>query len=185
VKLFQRGWHQNARVIASPNYNQRPPGINVDAVVIHNISLPPGVFGGSDIEALFTNTLEYDAHPAYHQLRNLKVSAHFLIRRNGELIQFVATHLRAWHAGVSDYKGRQNWNDFSIGIELEGTDTLPYTASQYSSLARLIVDLQAIYPAIISDNIAGHQDIAPTRKTDPGSAFDWKRLRLTMEALDR
>lgn len=143
-------------------------------IVVHGISLPPGQFGGNAIAQLFTNRLDGGAHPYYASIAGLKVSAHFLIRRDGELVQFVGCNDRAWHAGESEWKGRGQCNDFSIGIELEGTDDVPYAAAQYTMLARLARALRRAYP--IAD-IAGHSDIAPMRKTDPGPAFEWARLR--------
>lgn len=152
-------------------------GTAISLVVIHGISLPPGQFGGDDVERLFTNTLDAAAHPAYASIAGLKVSAHFLIRRDGELVQFVSCHDRAWHAGVSSWQGRERCNEFSIGIELEGTDTVAYTPAQYRQLAALLPALRARYPLVAA---VGHSDIAPGRKTDPGRAFDWARLaRLT------
>jgi AmpD protein len=163
-----------ARYLASPNCDERPPGEAVTLLVIHNISLPPGEFGGDGIERLFTNALDYGAHHYYGTLTGLRVSAHFLIRRSGELLQFVPCAKRAWHAGTSAWCGRSRCNDFSIGIELEGVDDLPYTEPQYRVLAELTRALQSAYP--IAD-IAGHSDIAPERKTDPGPSFDWPRFR--------
>ena len=163
-----------ARFVASPNCDDRPPGTEITLLVVHNISLPPGAFGGDDVIRLFTNTLDCAAHPYYNSLAGVRVSAHFLIRRTGEIIQFVPCDRRAWHAGVSSWRGRERCNDFSIGVELEGTDTKPYTARQYRRLARLAIALQRRYP--IRETV-GHSDIAPGRKTDPGPAFDWSRLR--------
>jgi len=142
--------------------------------VIHNISLPPGEFGGNAVEELFTNRLDWDAHPYYQGIRGLEVSAHFFIRRDGELIQFVPCSMRAWHAGASSWCGRERCNDFSIGIELEGSDELPFTEAQYASLAELTRTLKETYPVT---GIVGHADIAPGRKTDPGPHFDWARCR--------
>ncbi|MAL95983.1 MAG: 1,6-anhydro-N-acetylmuramyl-L-alanine amidase AmpD [Haliea sp.] len=170
------GWVSTARHVPSPNCEPRPPGVAPELVVIHNISLPPGEFGGPGIEQLFTNTLDWDAHPYYQSIRGLRVSAHFLLRRDGELLQFVSTEERAWHAGVSCWQGRDNCNDFSIGIELEGTDTQAYTEAQYAGLKRLIGLLRKHYPGIGPGDLAGHADVAPGRKTDPGPAFDWSRL---------
>lgn len=160
------------RRIYSPNCDARPSATVIDLLVIHNISLPPGEFGGDAVIALFGNALDIDAHPYYAQLRDLRVSAHFFIRRHGEIIQFVPCGKRAWHAGVSQWRGRERCNDFSIGIELEGADTEQYTAAQYASLVRLTRRLRRAYP--IRD-IVGHSDIAPGRKTDPGPHFDWSR----------
>jgi AmpD protein len=158
-----------AQFIASPNYNQRPDNIIIDMIVIHNISLPPGKFGGEDVIKLFTNQLDY--------MKDLKVSAHLWIRRGGEIIQFVPFHLRAWHAGVSSFRGQENCNNFSIGIELEGTDTLPYTDVQYAKLRDIIAVLKKGYSAIVDERIVGHSDIAPGRKTDPGQFFRWDFIK--------
>jgi len=163
-----------ARQIPSPNHDARPAGTNITLVVVHAISLPPGEFGGDGIERLFTNRLDPGAHPYFATVATLKVSSHFLIRRDGTLVQFVSCADRAWHAGVSAWNGRQRCNDFSIGVELEGTDENPYTAAQYAVLARLAKALRRRYP--IAD-VVGHSDIAPGRKTDPGPAFDWVRFR--------
>lgn len=151
--------------------------MSVELLVIHNISLPPGCFGGDHIEALFTNCLDPSADPYFETIHQLEVSAHFLIRRTGELVQFVSTDERAWHAGVSAWCGRGNCNDFSIGIELEGADDAAYATAQYQALAQLIAVLRQTYPRIASDAIVGHSDIAPGRKTDPGPAFNWRHLR--------
>jgi len=163
-----------ARQIPSPNHDARPAGTNITLVVVHAISLPPGEFGGDGIERLFTNRLDPGAHPYFATVATLKVSSHFLIRRDGTLVQFVSCADRAWHAGVSAWNGRQRCNDFSIGVELEGTDENPYTAAQYAVLARLAKALRRRYP--IAD-IVGHSEVAPGRKTDPGPAFDWARFR--------
>ncbi|MBS1156525.1 MAG: 1,6-anhydro-N-acetylmuramyl-L-alanine amidase AmpD [Proteobacteria bacterium] len=167
------GWLSAARRVPSPNFDARADGMAVDMVVLHNISLPPGEFGGEDIERLFTNTLDCDAHPFYAGLRDLRVSAHFLLRRDGELVQFVSCHDRAWHAGVTRWQGRERCNDFSIGIELEGSDYTPFTEVQYKRLTALLDALQCCYPI---RNLVGHNDIAPQRKTDPGPFFDWQRI---------
>ncbi|MBK6744024.1 MAG: 1,6-anhydro-N-acetylmuramyl-L-alanine amidase AmpD [Hydrogenophilales bacterium] len=167
------GWLEGARRIVSPNCDARPGGEAISLVVIHNISLPPGQFGGDGIADLFTNRLDPAAHPYYSGIAHLRVSAHFLIRRRGELIQFVPCGARAWHAGVSNWQGRERCNDFSIGIELEGSDDRPFTQAQYRRLGALIGKLRRAYP--ITD-IAGHADIAPGRKTDPGPCFDWSRV---------
>lgn len=172
---MHEGWLDAAERRPSPNYNARPLCCSVDLLVIHNISLPPGQFGGSAIEEFFQNRLDWSLHPYYETIRGLEVSAHFLLRRDGRIIQFVSCDERAWHAGRSNFAGRENCNDFSIGIELEGTDTIPFTDEQYQSLARLTDVLMAHYPGIRSDRIVGHADIAPGRKTDPGPAFDWAR----------
>jgi AmpD protein len=160
--------------VPSPNADARPAGTEITLLVVHNISLPPGVFGGDDVLRLFTNTLDCASHPAYEPLRALRVSAHCLVRRTGEVAQLVPCARRAWHAGESQWCGRPRCNDFSIGVELEGTDTLPYADVQYRRLARLANALRRRYP--IADMV-GHSDIAPARKTDPGPAFDWPRLR--------
>ena len=149
----------------------------VALLVIHNISLPPGCFGGEHIEALFTNCLDPSADPYFETIHQLEVSAHFLIRRGGELVQFVSTDERAWHAGISQWCGRANCNDFSIGIELEGADDAAYESAQYVMLSQLIIALRRAYPRITGDAIVGHSDIAPGRKTDPGPGFDWTRVR--------
>lgn len=163
--------------IPSPNYNERPHDYEIDLLVVHGISLPPSQFGGDEVVALFTNTLNYEAHPYFKAIKDLKVSAHLFIRRDGSLIQFVPFHLRAWHAGASHFQGRENCNDFSIGVELEGADDIPYAAAQYQQLAEVIPVLQNAYPKITAQRIVGHSDIAPGRKTDPGPAFDWQLLR--------
>lgn len=168
------GWIARARRVVSPNAGERPAGVPVTLVVIHNISLPPGRFGGDAIERLFTNRLDASAHPYFTGIAGLRVSAHFLVRRDGQLVQFVDCDRRAWHAGVSRWRGRDGCNDFSIGIELEGTDTRPYTARQYARLGTLVRTLRLRYPIV---DVAGHCDVAPGRKTDPGSAFDWTRFR--------
>lgn len=162
--------------VVSPNANERPQGCQPSVIVLHNISLPPGEFGGPGIEQLFTNRLNPDAHPDYASIAKHRVSAHVLVRRDGSIVQFVPFHRRAWHAGVSSYDGRENCNDFSIGIELEGTDTLPYESAQYQVLATLIDALRIAYPSLSKQRIVGHSEIAPERKTDPGHAFDWNRL---------
>lgn len=172
-----KGLLDAARFVSSPNVDPRPPGTAVDVLVIHNISLPPGEFSGDAIERLFCNTLDFNAHPYYRTIDGLKVSAHLLIRRSGEVIQFVPFHERAWHAGVSCCDGRERVNDFSIGIELEGTDEMPFEDIQYQVLARVTRALMQAYPGITRDHIVGHADIAPGRKTDPGPFFDWPRYR--------
>jgi AmpD protein len=162
-----------ARQVRSPNSDARPAGDAVTLIVVHGISLPPGVFGGDAIERLFTNRLDPAAHPYFASIAALRVSAHFLIRRDGRLVQFVPCVERAWHAGESAWKGRVRCNDFSVGVELEGTDDIPYAPAQYAMLARLVRALRRRYP---SADVARHSDIAPGRKTDPGPAFDWARL---------
>jgi AmpD protein len=172
-----RGLLEGARHVVSPNYDARPPDMTIDVLVIHNISLPPGEFGGPDVERLFSNTLDFSAHPFYRGIDGLKVSAHLFIRRDGEVVQFVPFHARAWHAGVSRWDGRERVNDFSIGIELEGSDHVPFEAAQYRILARVTRALMQAYPGITRERIVGHADIAPGRKTDPGPHFDWPRYR--------
>ena len=162
-----------ARQVPSPNWNERPTGTVISLIVVHGISLPPGQFGGDDVSRLFTNTLDPEADPYYPGIAHLRVSSHFFIRRDAELVQFVPCRLRAWHAGVSSWRGRTSCNDFSVGIELEGTDDLAYTTPQYAMLARVARALRGRYP--IRDMV-GHCDVAPGRKTDPGAAFDWPRL---------
>ncbi|HEX7636663.1 MAG TPA: 1,6-anhydro-N-acetylmuramyl-L-alanine amidase AmpD [Noviherbaspirillum sp.] len=171
------GWSSGVERMPSPNFDARAACIAVDLLVIHNISLPPGQFGGPYIADLFGNRLDCDAHPYFHQLRTLKVSAHFLIRRDGRVTQFVSANDRAWHAGVSSFRGRERCNDFSIGIELEGTDFEPFEAAQYEVLAALTQALRARYPLA---DVAGHEHIAPGRKTDPGSFFDWALYRKSL-----
>jgi AmpD protein len=174
-----------ARQAPSPNADDRPPGTAIDLVVVHGISLPPGEFGGPWIDALFTNTLDATAHPYFAAVAGLRVSAHLLVRRDGELVQYVPFHRRAWHAGASCFQDRECCNDFSIGIELEGTDTVPYSADQYRRLAAVLAAVMRAYPAVTPARIAGHCDVAPGRKTDPGPAFDWARLRALLGAYDR
>ena len=161
----------------SPNFDSRPSGVRPEALIIHSISLPPGQYGGSEIEELFCNKLDCSAHTYFHALKNLKVSAHLLIRRNGEVIQFVSLNERAWHAGESFCLGRENVNDFSIGIELEGCDEDAFEEDQYAALDELIALLIAEYPQIYRSRIFGHSEIAPKRKTDPGPNFEWSRVR--------
>jgi AmpD protein len=167
----------NIAFVPSPNFDERPAGCAISLLVIHNISLPPDEFGGNGVIELFTNGLDPEAHPYYRDIHGLKVSTHFFIRRGGETIQFVPCEKRAWHAGESYWKGKSCCNDFSIGIELEGSDTAPFTDIQYTALVALTRTLQNAYP--ITD-IAGHSDIAPGRKTDPGPCFDWKRYRAAL-----
>jgi AmpD protein len=168
------GWLTGARTLASPNCDARPPDTAITLVVIHNISLPPGVFDGNAVIDLFLNRLDWNAHPYYDGIRGLKVSAHFFIRRDGAILQFVACGQRAWHAGVSQWHGRACCNDFSIGIELEGSDDTPFTEAQYASLLPLLDSLKQAYPI---KAVVGHSDIAPGRKTDPGACFDWERVQ--------
>ncbi|MDP5240190.1 1,6-anhydro-N-acetylmuramyl-L-alanine amidase AmpD [Uliginosibacterium sp. 31-16] len=178
LTLDAQGWLEGAKHVPSPNFDARPADVPVQLLVIHAISLPPDLFGGPGVEQLFTNTLNPDEHPYYAQIQHLRVSAHFFIRRDGTLIQFVAVQDRAWHAGVSSWRGRERCNDFSLGIELEGCDALPFEAAQYRQLADLIKCLRASLPLC---ETLGHSDIAPTRKTDPGPFFDWRRLHALLE----
>jgi AmpD protein len=173
-RLQEDGLLAGAAFIASPNQDDRPAGTPVCLIVVHAISLPPGEFGGTGVERLFTNRLDPAAHPYYTQIHGLRVSAHFFVRRDGSLIQFVPCSRRAWHAGVSEWRGRQCCNDFSIGIELEGCDERPFEPSQYQVLARLIRILRRNY---VIEDVVGHADIAPGRKNDPGPCFDWRRLQ--------
>ncbi|HEU4487203.1 MAG TPA: 1,6-anhydro-N-acetylmuramyl-L-alanine amidase AmpD [Povalibacter sp.] len=178
----ETGLLPGARQVASPNCDDRPPGVEADLIVVHGISLPPDEFGGPWIDRLFTNTLPPDVHPYFADIADRKVSSHLLIRRDGEVVQYVPFHRRAWHAGASSYRGRERCNDFSIGIELEGADTIPYDPAQYRALCEVIVQLCAAYPPLSLDRITGHSDIAPGRKTDPGPAFDWARLHALISA---
>ncbi|MFC7420994.1 1,6-anhydro-N-acetylmuramyl-L-alanine amidase AmpD [Iodobacter arcticus] len=176
MQFDAQGWCKQARSVPSPNTDARSEGMPVDMVVIHNIHLPPGQpFGGDDIERLFTNTLDINKHSEYAALSQLRVSAHFLIRRNGELLQFVPCSQRAWHAGVSSWQGRERCNDFSIGIELEGSDFTPFEVIQYAVLNNLLEALLRTYPI---KYLLGHSQIAPGRKTDPGPFFDWAHVAL-------
>jgi AmpD protein len=172
-----RGLLELARQEPSPNWDDRPQGVEPDLIVVHGISLPPGEFGGPWIDQLFTNVLPPDVHPYFPEVTNLRVSSHLLIRRTGEIVQYVPFQRRAWHAGVSSWAGRERCNDFSIGIELEGADHSPYESMQYAMLARVIAVLCRSYPRLTPDRVVGHSDIAPGRKSDPGPAFDWPRLR--------
>ena len=175
-----RGLIAGARQVPSPNNDARPAGVAPSLIVIHGISLPPGRFGGPWIERLFTNTLPAGRHPYFEGIAVHPVSSHLVIRRGGRVVQYVPFHRRAWHAGVSSYRGRGRCNDFSIGIELEGTDRRAYTDAQYRVLARVVRALLSAYPTLSPEHIAGHSDIAPGRKTDPGPAFDWARLRAAL-----
>jgi AmpD protein len=170
------GQLEPAEQCPSPNQDARPCGDDPSLIVIHGISLPPGQFGGAEIESLFTNRLDWNAHPYFEEIRGMEVSAHLLIRRDGTVIQFVPFTERAWHAGESRFRGQSRCNDFSIGIELEGEDETPYDDRQYPALQAVVNALCAAYPGISAREIAGHCDIAPGRKTDPGPAFDWFRL---------
>ena len=171
--LWQDGWYRFARHLKSPNFGARPEGSPIDLIVLHSISLPPGQYGGDEVQRLFTNQLDWESHPYFQQIRNTLVSAHFYIRRNGELWQFVSTLQRAWHAGKSSYQGRDNCNDYSIGIELEGLEGDVFESAQYESLAALCAAIGQRHPTI---HVTGHEHIAPDRKSDPGSGFDWLRL---------
>lgn len=172
--IGQDGWLQHARRIPSPNFGPRPADTDINTVVIHSISLPPGIYGGDEIERLFTNRLDWSAHPYFEQIRGAEVSAHFVIRRTGELLQFVSVRDRAWHAGRSSWQGRDNCNDYSVGIELEGLEDTPFETAQYEALGTLLDALSQRWPIT---QIAGHEHVAPGRKRDPGSAFDWGRLQ--------
>lgn len=176
------GWCEQARKVPSPHYNERPVAEDISLLVVHNISLPPGEFGGPWIDDLFLGRLDPAAHPYFAEIGQLRVSAHCLIRRDGEVVQYVPFHLRAWHAGVSSFAGREACNDFSIGIELEGTDTQPFTEPQYRVLAALTQALMARFPAITPERLTGHSDIAPGRKSDPGPCFDWCEYRHRLHA---
>lgn len=167
------GWLRGARRVPSPNFDERPGDESIRLVVIHAISLPPGKLGGPEIIQLFTNCLDPRDHPYFREIQNLRVSAHFLVRRDGELIQFVPCTDRAWHAGISSWRGRENCNNFSIGIELEGCDQLSFEDAQYQTLNRLLADLRSHFSI---EAVVGHSDVAPGRKTDPGPCFDWNRL---------
>jgi len=177
---LKNGWLVGVKHVPSPHFDCRPEDETPSLLVVHNISLPPGEFGGPWIDALFTGTLDANAHPYFAGIAHLRVSAHCLIRRDGEIVQYVPFDKRAWHAGISLYDGRERCNDFSIGIELEGTDTLPYTDAQYQQLTAITHTLIHVYPAI-ADHMTGHSDIAPGRKTDPGPVFDWSRFRRSVE----
>ncbi len=170
------GLMRPAKQCPSPNQDDRPAGMHPELIILHGISLPPGEYAGDAIEAFFTNCLDWDSHPYFAEIRDVRVSAHLLLRRSGDLVQFVPFERRAWHAGESSFRGRSCCNDYSIGIELEGTDDTPTTDEQYSRLAAVISAICAAYPAISTRQIAGHCDVAPGRKTDPGPAFDWLRL---------
>ncbi|WP_442800683.1 1,6-anhydro-N-acetylmuramyl-L-alanine amidase AmpD [Shewanella sp. AS1] len=177
---FSQGWIGAARRCESPHFNRRPDN-EVSLLVIHNISLPAGCFGLPYIDQLFQGCLDRDADASFCELDGLRVSAHFLIRRDGELVQYVSCDDRAWHAGVSSYRGREGCNDFAIGIELEGTDDTPYSDAQYQQLVQLTLALFDAYPMLNVDAIVGHCDIAPGRKTDPGESFDWTRYKKGLE----
>ena len=174
MQMDATGWLNCARRVPSPNCDKPDADAAIDMVVLHNISLPPGQFAGSDVERLFTNSLDVGAHPSYAELASLRVSAHFFLRRDGEIVQFVSCLQRAWHAGISRWQGRERCNGFSIGIELEGSDYVPYSPEQYPILIELLKTLKATYPI---EHLVGHNDIAPVRKTDPGPFFDWNAVK--------
>ena len=175
--IDDQGWYANARRVESPFFDQRSDQNDISLLVVHNISLPPGQFGGPYIEQFFTGKLNPEEHPFFQVIHNMGVAAHCLIRRDGEVVQFVPFTARAWHAGSSSFAGRSRCNDFSIGIELEGSDFIAYTDAQYDSLLELTRSIQQAYPLITLPRITGHQYIAPLRKTDPGLVFDWRRYR--------
>lgn len=179
---WQQGWYALAQQVTSPNFGPRPKGSEVDLVVIHAISLPPGEYGGPEVQALFTNCLDWEAHPYFAQIRGMQVSAHFFIRRDGALIQFVSCDDRAWHAGRSHYRGRDDCNNDSVGIELGGLDGQEFTPLQYEALSRLTAAIAQHYPIA---HIAGHEHIAPGRKQDPGAGFDWHFFQATLAWPDR
>jgi N-acetyl-anhydromuramoyl-L-alanine amidase len=182
---LQTGLMRSVRQVSSPNCDARPPGVEAELIVVHGISLPPGEFGGPWIERLFTNSLPLDMHPYFSEIGELRVSSHLLVARDGGLTQFVRFTDRAWHAGSSSYCGRVACNDFSIGVELEGVDTIPYEAAQYDTLAEVVAALCAAYPRLSADRLVGHSDISPGRKTDPGPAFDWHRARSRIAAASK
>lgn len=177
---WSAGWWGHAAFCPSPNHGPRPPGIPVDLVVVHSISLPPGQYGGDAIERLFTNRLDWSAHPYFESIRGLEVSSHFVVRRTGLVQQFVSCDARAWHAGRSQWQGRNNCNDFSIGIELEGLEGETFEAIQYASLTRLMQAISLVYPV---RSVAGHEHVAPGRKNDPGPGFDWASLQASLQPL--
>lgn len=172
--LWDGGWYRFAHRVDSPNFNARPPGSTIDLIVVHSISLPPGVYGGDEVRRLFTNTLDWDAHPYFRQIRGMQVSAHFFIRRDGALLQFVSCDDRAWHAGRSAWRGRTECNDDSVGIELEGLEGGSFEPAQYEALAAVCAALAQRYPI---RHVAGHEHIAPGRKNDPGAGFEWALLQ--------
>ena len=181
--MDEQGWLTGARRVLSPHCDARPPGAEIEVLIIHSISLPAGIYGGPDVERLFTNQLALEDHPSYSDLKGVRVSAHLFVRRSGEVVQFVPFASRAWHAGVSRCAGRERVNDFSIGIELEGTDRSAFEEAQYQSLIGASRALVARYPRITGDGLYGHSDIAPGRKTDPGPYFDWDRYRGAVRAM--
>lgn len=175
---WSAGWWAHARHVHSPNFGPRPADALIDLAVIHSISLPPGEYGGPEIEQLFTNQLDWSAHPYFEQIRGLEVSSHFVIRRDGEVLQFVSVLDRAWHAGRSSWRGRDNCNDYAVGIELEGLEDHPFEPAQYRALVTL---LKALPQACPLSHVAGHEHVAPGRKKDPGQAFDWARLQAMLD----
>ncbi len=179
---WQDGWYRHARRIESPNFGPRPNPDDITLALVHSISLPPGVYGGDEIERLFTNQLDWSAHPYFEQIRGMEVSAHFVIRRTGELIQFVSVQDRAWHAGRSSWRGQDNCNDYSVGIELEGLEDDEFEVVQYQALSMLVDALSQQWPI---DQIAGHEHVAPGRKRDPGQGFDWPCLQALLGWPDR
>ena len=180
--LWRDGWYQFAGRLASPNYGPRPIRARTDLIVLHSISLPPGQYGGDEVQRLFTNQLDWNQHPYFKSIEGMEVSAHFYIRRNGELLQFVSANDRAWHAGASSYRGRSNCNDDSIGIELEGLEGGPFEEFQYETLTSLCAAILQHYPIA---HIAGHEHVAPGRKGDPGCGFDWPVLQKALGLADR
>lgn len=179
---FRQGWWHGARLAPSPNFGPRPPGTAIDLIVVHSISLPPGQYGGPEVEQLFTNTLDWDAHPYFQTIQGLEVSAHFFVRRTGEVVQFVSCDDRAWHAGRSSWCGRDNCNDYSIGIELEGLEGDTFEPAQYHAVASLCQTLAQHYTI---QQVVGHEHIAPGRKQDPGTGFDWALLQQRLRWPDR
>ena len=177
-----RGLLAGVRFVPSPNQDPRPPGATIDLLVVHGISLPPGEFGGPWVERLFLNELPATEHPYFATIAGLRVSAHLFIRRDGEIVQFVPFHARAWHAGASSWRHRVACNDFSVGVELEGDDVVRYAPAQYRRLAEVVLALRQAYPTLAPDAIAGHSDVAPGRKTDPGAGFDWSALAASVAA---
>ena len=179
------GLVDEAAYFPSPNCDDRPSGVAIDLIVVHGISLPPGEFGGEYISQFFLNELDPAEHPYFETIAGMRVSAHVLVRRDGSVVQYVPFHRRAWHAGQSQFEGRAACNDFAVGIELEGTDETPYSAEQYTTLAALVQALCDAYPSLRVERIAGHADVAPGRKTDPGPAFDWPRLHQLLAVAPR
>lgn len=175
--INQEGWLEQSNKIPSPNFDDRPKNTEIKLIVIHNISLPPENFNPSNIEKLFLNKLDFDSHEYFKEIRDLKVSSHFLIDREGQITQFVSVYKRAWHAGKSNFENEDNCNDFSIGIEMIGSDNSIFENKQYASLKKLIKSLKKVFPKILEDNIVGHSDVAAGRKTDPGPFFDWTKIR--------